>query len=113
MQKVCWSALLCSLFCKRFFKPVRSPLFCKPSENPLSELYNPRAYKLYLTVFVVAPWLPLLRNSKYLIICHFHVPTRKRKRGTERSKEKQNGKKKMNRGSLKEYQILRTRTYLE
>ena len=33
-----------------------------------------------------------------------------RKSGTEHLKEKQNSKKKMIRGSLKEYQILRTRT---
>ena len=36
----------------------------------------------------------LVTYSKYLIICHFHVPTRKRKSGTERSKEKKNRKKK-------------------
>ena len=92
MQKVCWSALLCSLLCKRFFKPVKSPLFCKPSENLLSELYNPLQ-----TVFngiCRSALVTLVTYSKYLIICHFHVPTRKRKSGTQRSKEKKNRKKK-------------------
>ena len=49
----------------------------------------------------------LVTYSKYLIICHFHVPTRKRKSGTERSKEKKNRKKKWlgvpSRSSIKFY----------
>ena len=55
----------------------------------------------------------LVTYSKYLIICHFHVPTRKRKSGTVRSKEKKNRKKKNDWGLPQGVVSNFTDTYLE
>ena len=66
--------------------------------------YTPPGYGP-VTVFVVAPWLPLLRILNTSLSVNFMFLPEK-----EKARRKSKIEKKMMRGSLEEYQILRTRT---